>query len=85
MRRIGGFLAADATFGLGVRDREGNFTGVVWPFGYSARRDANGTVLVDRLGRTLAREGDLVAMAGSVGIDLVQYPCFEPELEIVPD
>lgn len=83
MRRIGGFLAADATYGLGVRDRAGEFAGVVWPFGYSARREANGIVLLDRSGVIVAREGDLVAMAGTVTADLVQHPCFEPELEVV--
>ncbi len=83
MRRIGGFLATNDAFGLGVLDRQGKFAGVIWPFGFSARREPGAVVLVDRSGRIVARQGDLVVMAGTVGEDGVQVPCFEADLEVL--
>lgn len=79
-----GVLAPEPTYGLGPSNEAGQVVGVIWPFGYSARRDAEGTVLFDRLGRALAREGDRVRMAGWVDSrDGVAHPCAPPGLEVI--
>lgn len=88
MRRLGGWLVADATYGLALRDKGAGVAGarvagVFWPFGYTAHRERGGVVLVDRLGRVVATEGDRILMAGVV-IDGLSYPCHEPELQVVP-
>ena len=81
--RIGGVLTADADWGLGLKSYS-TVDGVLWPFGYSARREPVGIVLVDRSGRIVAREGDRIAMAGFQSDDRVNHPCYEPDLEVVP-
>ncbi len=81
--RIGGVLTADPTYGLGVRDDSGLVHGVLWPYGYSARREPGGIVPIDRSGRIVAREGDNVVMGGVVNADGVHWPCYEPYLEVV--
>lgn len=81
--RIGGVLTADATWGLGLKSYS-TVDGVLWPFGYSARREPGGIVLLDRSGRIVAREGERIAMAGFQSDDRVNHPCFEPDIELVP-
>lgn len=79
-----GVLAPEPTYGLGLRNEAGRIVGVIWPFGYSARRDEAGTILFDRLGRGLARQGDTVQMAGWIDFrDDVAHPCASPELEVI--
>lgn len=79
-----GVLAPEPTYGLGLRNEARQFVGVIWPFGYSARRDEAGTILFDRLGRALAREGDTVQMAGWIDDrDDAVHPCASPELEVI--
>jgi hypothetical protein len=49
--------------------------GVIWPHGYSARRDAGVVFLIDPSGRMVAREGDRILSAGSYDADDVALPC----------
>ena len=42
---------------------------VVWPDGYSVRRDGDRLSLVNRFGFVMAREGDRIDMGGGVGMD----------------
>lgn len=79
-----GVLEPEPTYGLGLRNDAGQIGGVIWPFGYSARRDSSGVILFDRSGRALARDGDTVQMGGWIDSnDLVAHPCASPELEVV--
>ena len=83
--RVGGYLAADARWGVGVRwEMNGEVHGVVWPYGYSARREAGGVVLLDRAGAVVAREGDRVVAGGSVGDDGTSHPCTHVHVEPLP-
>jgi hypothetical protein len=79
--RIGGVLIGDDAYGLAIMG-DGGFKGVIWPNGYSARRDSDGIVLLDRSGKIVAREGDRVAMAGVETADHVQHPCYDPDIRI---
>lgn len=79
---IGGVLTPDPTYGLGL-SFGGAVHGVIWPFGYSARHEPGGVVLIDRSGQIVAREGDHIGMTG-VKVDGTSYPCFEPNIEVVP-
>ena len=79
---IGGVLAADPTHGLGLRGETHGVASVVWPFGYAARRESSGIVLLDRSGQVVAREGDTVAMVGAWGDDGTAYPCDQPDLKV---
>ena len=79
---IGGVLRTDFNWGLGV-EGGGKLFGVVWPYGYTARRDADGVALVDRDGRRIAKEGDSIMMAGTIGSDGVLHPCDPPDLRIL--
>lgn len=81
--RIGGLLIANDVYGLAIMG-DGGFKGVIWPNGYSARRDPGGIVLLDRSGKIVAREGDRIAMAGVETEDHVQHPCYDPDLTISP-
>lgn len=80
---IGGVLVQEAESGLGLRGRDGNVRGVVWPFGYSAGREFLSVVLIDRAGQIVAREGDRVEMTGGYGNGDIAYPCADPHLQIV--
>ncbi len=80
--RLGGVLTADPTYGLGLR-RGDTVHGVLWPYGYSARYEPGGIVLIDRTGRIVAREGDQIAMGGFMSDDGVNHPCYTPYLEVV--
>ena len=78
---VGGVLAYDTTYGLGFKSGD-SVRVVVWPNGYSARREQHGVVvLIDPAGRTVAREGDRIAAAGALG----DYATFvECDLEVNP-
>jgi hypothetical protein len=79
-----GVMVRDPTYGLGLRNEAGRTVGVIWPFGYSARRDEVGTILFNPRGQALAREGDSVRMAGWIDSgDHVAHPCDAPELEVI--
>ena len=80
--RVGGVLVADAAYGLAFRS-DGGIRGVVWPNGYSARREQDGVVvLIDPSGRTVAKEGDTIASGGSSQGDDIAFPC--GELQVNP-
>lgn len=81
--RLGGWLAPDPQYGLGLRDESGRIHGVVWPYGYSMGRDSVGVFLVDRGGEVVARVGDRIAMAGNMSeADQVNHPCYDPSIEV---
>jgi hypothetical protein len=73
--RIHGVLAADPHYGLGFK-ADGGVSPVVWPHGYSARRESDGiVVLVDAAGNVAAREGDRIEAAGAyneLGVPLAE-------------
>ena len=56
--------------------------GVIWPQGYTARREYGVVVLIDPSDRTIAREGDQIVSAGSSGEDGIALPC--GDLEVNP-
>ena len=69
--RLGGTLVADATYGLAL-ENPGYRMGVVWPFGFTARRESGVIVLLGPSGNVIAREGDRIqAGGGSAGDDAV--------------
>ena len=49
-------------------------TGVIWPVGYSARREGGKIVLLNPAGNIVAREGDLVSM-GNPPENGIVHPC----------
>lgn len=63
MARMGGTLVADPSFGLALQN-DGYRDGVVWPYGYSARRESGVIVLLGPSGAVVAREGDRIRAAG---------------------
>ncbi len=78
--RVGGVLVADPAYGLAFRGGD-HVVDVVWPNGYSARREQDGVVvLVDPSGRAVAREGDRIEAAGTYGDDGTA----RPECDIEP-
>jgi hypothetical protein len=83
MAAVGGVLAYDTTYGLGLKNGNGGrVVVVVWPNGYSARREQDGVVvLIDPSGRTVAREGDRIAAAGALGDTAVYVEC---DLQVNP-
>jgi len=64
-----GRLVASAQSGLALADGSGRITPILWPFGYTARRDASGIALIGHKGEVLAKEGDFVEAAGGTGAD----------------
>jgi hypothetical protein len=63
----GGRLVTSPRSGLALADANGRVTEIVWPFGYAARRDGTGIVLLDSDGQgasVLAREGDWIEVGG---------------------
>lgn len=64
-----GRLVAHAQSGLGLADATGATFPVLWPFGYSARREAAGVVVVDETGKAVAREGEFIQAGGGFGND----------------
>jgi hypothetical protein len=63
-----GVLTASGT-DLLLTDDTGAPMDVVWPDGYSVRRDGDALALVNRFGFVMAREGDRIDMGGGVGTD----------------
>jgi len=61
---IEGTLVADERWGMALAGTDGLRRKVLWPHGYTARREAGGLVLYDAGGSVVAREGDVVSMAG---------------------
>ena len=61
-----GELVADRGWGVAVKGDDGRVVKVIWPYGYAARADGSGLVLVDtRHGNAvIAREGDRVEVGG---------------------
>jgi hypothetical protein len=79
LMRNGGQLVRSDT-GLGVIDFRGNVRDVVWPNGYSARRTADGAVLLGREGEVIAHEGyhldfDAIDNGGPL------WPCGDVQVE----
>jgi hypothetical protein len=74
MARIGGTLVADATFGLAL-ENPGYRNGVVWPHGFTARRESGVVLLIGPGGGVVARERDWVQGAGGSGDDAVVLQC----------
>jgi hypothetical protein len=70
-----GRLVGSAASGLAIADADGKITEMLWPFGYSARRDVSGIALIDDKGRLVAREGEMVHMAGGLGANDVWGAC----------
>jgi hypothetical protein len=62
---LSGVLVRDDTYGLGLRHSDGSVAGALWPFGWSARRDSDGVVLLDSAGDVVAREGEEVTFDGN--------------------
>jgi len=79
--RVSGVLAADPNYGLGYK-HSGDVQGVIWPQGYSARRESGVVVLIDPTGRIVAREGDRIVSSGSYDENDVALPC--GDLEVTP-
>ena len=77
--RVSGTLIADASYGLAYKNGS-EVQGVIWPHGYSARRESGVVVLIDASGRTVAREGDHIVSAGSYGADGTAMPCGDLEV-----
>ena len=63
-----GVLTASGT-DLLLTDDTGTPDDVVWPDGYSVRRDGDALVLVNRFGFVMAREGDRIDVGGGVMTD----------------
>jgi type IV pilus biogenesis protein CpaD/CtpE len=79
--RVGGVLVADPSYGLAFLGGD-HVEGVVWPNGYSARREQDGVVvLVDPSGLVVAREGDRIVAAGAIGEDGIAYPECDLEMD----
>lgn len=72
--RVGGTLVADRTFGLAFQN-PGYRNGVVWPFGYTARRQSGVILLIGPAGGVVAREGDRILAAGGSGEEAVYVEC----------
>jgi hypothetical protein len=62
-----GRLVANAQTGLAFSDATGATMPILWPFGYSARREGSGIALLDETGKVLAHEGDFVQAGGGTG------------------
>jgi hypothetical protein len=77
----------DPGSGLALADATGHVTEVLWPYGYSARREPTGVVLLDNTGHTanhLAREGDFISIAGGTGNDGVFAACAGSVMVVPP-
>ena len=81
MAAVGGILAYDATYGLGFKSGD-SVRVVVWPNGYSARREQDGVVvLIDPSGLIVAREGDTIRAGGAFSDTATYVEC---DLEVNP-
>lgn len=72
-----GVLVADGTWGLALMRADEadkpNRYGVIWPHGYSARRERGTIALLDPEGRIVGRAGDQVVLDGTLHDPLT--PC----------
>jgi len=77
-----GVLVTDPTFGLALMgtDDSGDAHkyGVVWPDGYSARREQGSVLLLDSHGSVVARDGDEVVIDANAEKEPL-YPCGDVE------
>ena len=64
---LSGRLVRDAETGLAVAGPTGEITRILWPFGFSARYEADRISLLNEAGGTVAAEGDSVEMGGGFG------------------
>jgi hypothetical protein len=71
---VSGVLTASGT-DLLLTDDTGAPIDVVWPDGYSVRRDGDALALVNRFGFVMAREDDRIDMGGGVGTDDLFHGC----------
>jgi hypothetical protein len=71
---LAGELIASTQSGLAIRDAD-QVTEVLWPFGYSARRETTGLVLRDDTGKVVGHEGQRVQMSGGLGANNVWIAC----------
>lgn len=71
---IGGKLARHALSGLGITSADGQQTAIEWPFRYSAWLVDGRVVLLDEIGKRVAREGDEITVGGGFGNQL-WYAC----------
>jgi hypothetical protein len=78
--RIGGILVADSSYGLAFSN-DGRVDGVVWPAGYTARRESGVVLLIDPAGQVIAHEGDHVVAGGAADADGLSRPCFNIRVE----
>ena len=73
-----GVLVANSSYGVGLQgtDEAGNLHvfGVIWPSGYSARREQGIIYLIDGHNNVVAREGDKVVLDASGMTDPIS-PC----------
>jgi hypothetical protein len=61
----GGRLSPNASTGIGVTSLSGGEASpVTWPYGFAARRESDGVVLLGADGEVVAHEGDVVAWMG---------------------
>jgi hypothetical protein len=73
---VEGRLVADARSGLALAaDETGASIEIIWPFGYSARRDPVELALIDERGAVVAREGDRINVGGGSGADDAFVAC----------
>lgn len=70
-----GRLARHPDSGLGLEGQNGTVTPISWPYGYTARAQAEGTVLLGAAGVVQAREGDIVEAGGGLNLDDVFQVC----------
>jgi hypothetical protein len=71
---ISGTLVEDSTYGLAL-GTSGQRLGVVWPSGYTARRESGVVLLVGPGGAVVAREGDHIRAAGGYAEGEVIVEC----------
>ncbi len=73
---IEGRLVADPRWGIALVDNDGTTREVIWPYGYSARRDVAHVVLLDATGSIVAQTGNLVHVdGGETGADGAWLAC----------
>ncbi len=71
-----GRLVMSAASGLALADTTGAVIEVLWPYGYSAKRQiAGGVALLDETGKVLAHEGDSISMGGGLGSNNLWGAC----------
>jgi hypothetical protein len=76
--RIEGTLVNHSEDGLALRQGDESITRVIWPYGYFARRGADGLELVDGDGIVRAREGDRIVLGGGENEAGIWMPCGGP-------